>query len=101
MGRLSCLFLSLHLLANLNLSAAYEQATGQTEPRNAWRWLARLTRKLSDYRTFLKVKMTDCFYQVQSSNQNLIHLLPTLVRLFTPTHNGCFDYQTAQQKPFF
>lgn len=88
------------VLANLNISEAYEQATGQTEPRNAWRWLSRLTRKISDYRTFLNVKMTVCFHQAHASNKNLIHLLPTLVRLFTPTRNGCFDYQLAQQKPF-
>lgn len=86
------------LLANLTLSEAYYQATGQNETRHAWRWLARLTRQLSEYRTFLKVKMTSGF---PSHNRLFIHLLPTLAQLFTPTKNGCSDYQIHQQKSFF
>lgn len=89
------------ILASKTIAEAYVQATNQTETRNAWRWLNRLMRKLSDYRTFLKVKLTNDIHQIQSSNKNLIHLLPTLARLFTASNNGCFDYQMSLQKSFF
>ena len=36
------------LLMECVLEDAYEAATGQVEPRNAWRWLKRLTRNLTD-----------------------------------------------------
>jgi hypothetical protein len=36
-----------------HLEDAYEAATGQVEPRNAWRWLKRLWLNLTDFRSFL------------------------------------------------
>jgi len=88
------------LIANQTISEAYIQATGQSEFRNAWRWLSRLMLKLSEYRSFLKVRTAILLDPFCSSSQCLRHLLPTFSRLFTSTNNGCFDFQMRQQLPF-
>lgn len=88
------------LLAKVPISEAYHQATGQLEPRNAWRWLKRLMFKLSDYRSFLKYRKSELFHSFHSSNHSLQHLLPTLARLFSLTNNGCLHYQMDQQHAF-
>jgi len=89
------------LLANINIAEAYHLATGQTEPRNAWRWLSRLMRQLSEYRSFLKVRCDHYFDPPHSTTCSLKHLLPTFIRLFRSNNNGCFDFQMTQQQPFF
>lgn len=89
------------LLANLKIGEAYEQATGQTEPRNAWRWLDKLMRKLSDLRSFLRVRNHPSVCSMPKQSGCLQHLLPTIARLFTPFNNGCFDFQMSQQRAFF
>ena len=88
------------LMANMNISEAYHQATDQTEPRNAWRWLKRLMFKLSHYRRFLKYRKDDYSRTLRSSSHYLTHLLPTLARLFSLTTNGCLTYQIDQQRSF-
>jgi len=88
------------LIANQTISEAYLSATGQSEFRNAWRWLSRLMLKLSEYRSFLKVRTTAILDPFCSSSQYLRHLLPTFSRLFTSNNNGCFDFQITQQKLF-
>lgn len=88
------------LMTNVKIDESYHQATGQTEPRNAWRWLERLMFKLSHYRTFLKYRKHDHSKIFTSSSHYLQHLLPTLSRMFTLTNNGCFTYQTHQQQSF-
>ena len=89
------------LLANLHIGEAYYQATGQIETRNAWRWLKKLNDKLSDYRSFLKVRTDIHSGRLASRCNSLLHLLPTFFRLFTLRNNGCVHYQMSQQKPFF
>ena len=88
------------LLANLTIVESYQVATGQSETRNAWRWLNRLILKLCDYRSFLKVRVETGLYRCTVTLKRLRHLLPTLARLFTPINNGCFDYQINQQQRF-
>ncbi len=88
------------LLAKQTLPEAYYQATGQLEFRNAWRWLNRLMLKLSEYRSFLKVRATILLDPFCSTSHYLRHLLPTFFRLFTSTNNGCFDFQMRQQQSF-
>jgi len=89
------------LIAKNTIEAAYLQATGQSESRNAWRWLNKLMLKLSEYRTFLKSRKEDSFNQTRPNSNQLKHLLPTLARLFTSTNNGFFGFQLRQQQPFF
>lgn len=88
------------LLAKVNVQEAYHQATGQPEPRHAWRWLKRLMFKLCDYRRFLKYRKDNLVYVFHSSSHYLQHLLPTLARIFSPMINCCRAYQLNQQQPF-
>ncbi len=89
------------LLANHSISEAYIKATGQTEYRNAWSWLSRLMLKLSEYRSFLKVRCDDSVTLPRLKPVSLKHLLPTFNRLFTSNNNGCVEFQIAQQQAFF
>ena len=89
------------LLANFNICEAYHQATGQYETRNAWRWLKKFRFKLSDYRSFLKVRIDTHYNNFHSHCSGIRLLLPTFFRLFTPDNNGCVNYQMSQQQPFF
>jgi hypothetical protein len=89
------------LITKHKMEEAYLQATGQSESRNAWRWLNKLMFKLSEYRSFLKVREEHCFNPFRSTSNPLKHLLPTLARLFASTNNGCFIFQMRQQHPFF
>ena len=88
------------LLANIHICEAYYQATGQLETRNAWRWLNKFNGKLSDYRSFLKVRADTHSSRWTSRCSSLRHLLPTFCRLFTLGNNGCVHYQMSQQQPF-
>ncbi len=89
------------LLANIHIAEAYHQAIGQTETRNAWRWLSKLVKNLSEYRSYLRAKTTNHFHQPHSSSQYLKHLSPTFSQLFSANTNTCFNYQFNQQRPFF
>ncbi len=89
------------LLLNLTVSDAYHKATAQFEPRNAWRWLKRLMRRLSEYRCFLKTRSGECSTPLVSKSGRLQCLLPTLARLFTTlSHCPCASYQFIQQNRF-
>jgi len=88
------------LIANQTICEAYMKATGQTEYRNAWRWLSRLMLKLSEYRSYLKTRFDDGFASSHSTPKSLKHLLPTFNRLFTSNINGCFEFQIGQQQSF-
>jgi len=88
------------LMASLNIDEAYHQATGQTETRNAWRWLSKLMSQLSEYRSILKSLTNHHLHLIISLSPVLKHLLPTLSRLFSSNKNGCFDYQLSQQRAF-
>lgn len=94
------LFLS-SLLMNLTLEDAYETATGQTEPRNAWRWLQKLMHKLTDFRFFLKDHLKLENACIQLNNRRLTLLLSTLKALFSELlHCPCAHYQLHSQHAF-
>jgi len=88
------------LIADLNIAEAYHQATGQTEARNAWRWLSKLMIQLSEYRSPLKSKTDNHTHPLNSSSRYLKHLLPTFSQLFFSNNKDCFDYQFNQQRAF-
>ena len=88
------------LMANMNIVDAYHQATGQTETRNAWRWLSKLMSQLSEYRSYLKSRTNNHIHPINSSSHYLKHLLPTFSQLFYAHHNGCFYYQFNRQRAF-
>lgn len=89
------------LLADLTVPDSYEKATGQSEARNAWRWLNRLIRRLTDYRHFLKVRLDSISTQFKTPVKRLQILLPTLKRLVADFLNDpCSSYQLIHQRAF-
>jgi len=94
------IFLS-SLIDNISIQKAYEKATLTENPRNAYRWLTKCLRKLSDYRCFLN-KRTEAqrpLFKSKSKRRQL--LLPTLQHLFVKTqHPPCAAYQMNRQACF-
>jgi len=89
------------LFLNLSVVKAYQQATAQSNTRNAWRWLKQLDRRLIDYREFLKVNVDNVMASFPTRTKPLQILLPTLQRLFdTLGANPCPNYQLHRQMPF-
>jgi hypothetical protein len=89
------------LLMRRTLEDAYQDATGQAEPRNAWRWLKRLRLNLTDFRCFLKARRRPMEAAVQLKNQRLSLLFSTLKPLLSLLpHCPCSHYQIQQQRAF-
>jgi hypothetical protein len=84
-----------------HLEDAYEAATGQVEPRNAWRWLKRLMRNLTDFRCFIKARPRPMDAAVQLKNRRLSLLLSALKPLLSQLpHCPCRHYQLQPQCAF-
>ena len=93
-------FLSL-LLKNLSVKAAYQSATGQIDSRNAWRWIRKLTRNLTDYRCALNLPFHSLTFNFNHRFQRLRLLLSTLKKLFSQLPNcPCSYYQLTHQHAF-
>ena len=89
------------LLMGYALEEAYEAATGQVDPRNAWRWLKRLICNLTDFRCFIKTHLKSADTALQFKNRRLSLLLSTLKPLLSLfPHNPCHHYQLLQQRAF-
>lgn len=91
------------LLANMTIANSYFKAIKQdnVEPRNAWRWLDKLMEKLSEYRTFLKVRTTYSSIPFKQRSLRLKHLLPSLASVISKaTDNPCSSFQLCQQNAF-
>lgn len=100
-GAAALLIFLCSLLMGRSLEDAYEAATEQVEPRNAWRWLKRLMRNLSDFRCFLKTRLKPTDTAPQLKNRRLSLLLSTLMPLLSqPPHDPCRHYQLQQQRAF-
>lgn len=89
------------LLMNLSVTAAYRAATGQSAARNAWRWLDKLVRHLSDYRCLLNVQTEPITTEFRHRCRRLRLLLPTFKQLFSRLADGsCSGFQLASQAAF-
>lgn len=89
------------LLTGLSVHGAYAQATGCSEPRNAFRWLNKLQRKLSDYRSVLVTRPRAAFSPPNCRTRRLQLLLTTLQQLFAlPGLSNCRHYQQRFQQTF-
>lgn len=89
------------LMASLSIQSAYKQATGTDDPRNAYRWLCRLQKKLMDYRCLLKKRTPPGSQTFQSRCKRFQQLLPTLQRLFQLMKElPCANYQCLSQSHF-
>ncbi len=86
------------LISGLSIQKAYERAVGVPVSRQAYRWLHKLYRKLSDYRRFQdKNAQDDSLFK--SRPKNLRQLLATLKQMFSQ-HSDCAGYHLHYQKPF-
>lgn len=94
------IFLS-SLIDNASIQKAYEKATLTENPRNAYRWLNKCLRKLTDYRLFLNKRTEVQSLLFKSKNKRRQLLLPTLQSLFVKTkHLPCATYQMNHQTCF-
>lgn len=104
----TCSYMTTHVLIFLNkliagcsIRKAYNIATNTEDARNAYRWLHKLYRMLSDYRVFLNKRTEMLSSPFRQRVIRLQHLLPTIQCLFLkmsiPT---CAQYQILQQKQF-
>lgn len=71
----------LALIAGLRIHAAYAQATGAGQSRNAYRWLRRLHLRLAHFRSFLGQRTTAAGAFADRADR-LRLLLPTLQAVF-------------------
>lgn len=91
----------LALISHATVQHAYEKATGTEEPRNAWRWINKLQRKLIEYRCFLKRRTEELGIQFSSRVRRLQILLPTVKQLFSLLDDcPCAHYQMRHQLRF-
>jgi len=89
------------LLAHFTVDEAYQKATGQLDPRNAWRWINKLLCRLCEYRSFLKTRAQSASNPFATSVRRFQILLPTLVRIVACAREcACAHYQFVSQKPF-
>lgn len=99
----------LSLLAGVSIAAAYMQATGADAPRHAYRWLHRLDRQTSFYRSLFHQPLLEqqagvaTHYQSHHPRCPRRSLLAStiaalLMRFKQPL---CQAYQSQLQRPFF
>lgn len=89
------------LIACFSIQQAYATATKTAEPRNAYRWLNRLTRKLIEYRNLVRTPAPKRVSTFKTSTRRFQLLLPTLQRLFEAIGpQSCAQYQRRFQTCF-
>ena len=92
----------LALLAGQTTQQAYQTATLTTEPRNAWRWLNKLQRKLIDYKAMIYNRLlktpAGCGTATQTQRGILVSTLQHLFALFG--EHVCIHYQRQMQTAF-
>lgn len=94
---------ALSLIAGMTIQHAYQQATGTTTPRHAYRWLQRLRAQLTAYRGLAhRPPLHDSPARAAPDRPpRLLSLLPTIQvleqRFGQPL---CAEYQLRLQRPF-
>lgn len=89
------------LLAGLGIQKAYTKATNALDPRNAYRWLCKLERKLIEHRAFVATRTQPGLLAFITRCRRLQILLPTIQRIFSKTdRQPCLQYQLRQQSAF-
>jgi hypothetical protein len=90
------------LISSLSISTAYKAATNSDEPRNAYRWIAKLKQNLSTYRTLLNHRTDYSTEDLASIPAPLRNLVPTLVALKEKLGDAfCPCFQSLTQSAFF
>jgi len=94
------LFLSA-LLVGSSVQLAYQQATGQVDARNAWRWLNKLMAKLTVFRGFFIARAPALCSLHSSGSRRRRLLLPTIAHLCSRfTSSLCSAFQLHTQLAF-
>jgi hypothetical protein len=89
------------LIAGDSIQQAYQKATHCSDTRNAYRWLDKLERKLTDYRQHMKRSTQPPSGQFLSRTRRLQVLLPTIVILLKSLGSKlCQHYQLRYQQAF-
>jgi len=89
----------LALLSGRTIQHAYRTATQTDEPRNAYRWLHKLQRKLVEYRALLKAPRSQSACRFTLNNKQRHIVLSSLRRLFS-TLGYCAQIQHRTQTAF-
>lgn len=90
----------LALLSGVSIQQAYTQATGSTDPRNAYRWLHKLQHKIIDLRTCLD-RAESGWRPFQTHSKQRLVLITTLQRLVSVFgKDTCAQYQQQTQTTF-
>lgn len=87
------------LLKQNSIQVAYQQATGKYEHRNAYRWLSKLTLKMSEHRAFLYANTAAISLGLTHFSERFKLLLSPLSEIFdllTPC--PCSQYQMLVQQ---
>jgi len=87
------------LITLLSVKEAYRKVAGQEYPRNAWRWINRLMRRLSNFRSVVSHRSQPSDRTFNSRSRRLQLLLPTLQQLFS-LDTDCANYQLIHQDSF-
>jgi len=91
----------LALLGGSTVQRAYQAATQTDEPRNAYRWLNKLQRKLTEYRALISRQHAQSGGLFKTRNRQRGILLATLQTLFsTLGKSACAQVQRLTQKAF-
>lgn len=91
----------LALLSGRTIQQAYLAATHTPEPRNAYRWLSKLQRKLIDYRALTQRARPACrFKTINKQRHILLSTLQSLFSTLTFTLGTCAQYQQRTQTSF-
>ena len=85
------------LLANVSVVHAYQQATGQSSHRQAWRWLKALKTNLMQYRLALNTPLSSAYQHARLGHPVLATLF-ALCTAFTGAVGLAFQLQA--QTPF-
>lgn len=91
------------MLIGFSIPKAYLRATEQTQPRQAWRWLSKLTVYLPEYRRRLTSRTQASSNTFKTQSRRLMLLLPTFQHLFVAlsSSDACADFQLKFQQRFF
>ena len=85
------------LLANVSVVHAYQQATGQTSHRQAWRWLKALKTNLMQYRLLLSSPLSSAYQHARLRHPVLASLAALCTTLTGPVG---LVFQLRAQTPF-
>lgn len=85
------------IFIGFSIPKAYLKATEHTQPRQAWRFMNKLTASVPEYRRHLKSRTQVSSNTFKTQSRRLMLLLPTFEHLFIAlsSSDACADFPTA------